>query len=110
MASIDSTSASWHICIDRVQYIGKESNQLEAVDAGLIHSDKDIYTEYVDKNRDEWQTKILPVLKRMPLQMLIGESGLFRRALQDIRAGRSRPHFKNLYRLTTIVLNDEGED
>lgn len=73
-----------HIWIDRVQYIGKESNQLEAVDAGLIHSDKNSYTEYVDKNRDEWQTKILPSLKRLPLAHLINESGLSRRALLDM--------------------------
>jgi hypothetical protein len=92
-----------HICIDRVRYIGKESNQLEAVDAGLIHSDKSIYTEYVDKNRDEWQTKVLPALKRLPLSRLISESGLSRRALLDIRAGRSRPHPKNGDRLTAVV-------
>ena len=92
-----------HICIDRIQYIGKESNQLEAVDGGLIHSEKNIYTEYVDQNGDEWQTKILPMLKRLALSRLINESGLSRRALLDIRAGRSRPHPKNQERLTAIV-------
>jgi hypothetical protein len=96
-----------HICIDRIQYIGKESNQLEAVDAGLIHSDKNIYTEYVNKNRDEWQMKILPALKRLPLLLLISESGLSRRALLDIRAGRSRPHSVNQERLTVIVHTKE---
>jgi hypothetical protein len=35
----------------------QESNQLEAVDGGLVHSEKAIYTEYVDKSRDEWQMK-----------------------------------------------------
>ena len=55
-----------HICIDQIRYIGKESNQLEAVDAGLVHCEKNIYTEYVDQSRDEWQTKILPTLKRLP--------------------------------------------
>jgi hypothetical protein len=35
-----------HICIDQVKYIGKESNHLEAVDAGLIHSENNIYTEH----------------------------------------------------------------
>jgi len=91
-----------HICIDHIKYIGKESNQLEAVDAGLIHSDKNIYTEYVDQSRDEWQTKILPGLKRLSLSFLISKSGLSRRALLDIRAGRSRPHLKNLECLTAI--------
>ena len=91
------------ICVDQVKYIGKESNHLEAVDAGLIHSENSIYTEYVDQSRDEWQAKILPVLKRLPLSRLISESGLSRRALLDIRAGRSRPHAKNLERLTAII-------
>ncbi len=38
------------ICVKLVRFIGKESNQLEAVDAGLVHSDGGIYTEYVDKS------------------------------------------------------------
>ena len=92
-----------HIYIDQIKFIGKESNQLEAVDAGLIHCDKNIYTEYVDQSRDEWQTKILPVLRRLPLSRLITESGLSRRALLDIRAGRSRPHPKNQERLEVFV-------
>jgi hypothetical protein len=98
-----------HIRVDYVRYIGKESNHLEEVDAGLIHSQEGAYTEYVDKSRDEWQTKILPVLKRLPLAKLVSESGLSRRALVDIRAGRSRPHSNNQERLTTIVRgNSEG--
>jgi hypothetical protein len=98
-----------HICIDRVQYIGKESNHLEAVNAGLIHSGESIYTEYVDKSRDEWQTKILPALKRLKLSYLENESELCRRALLDIRAGRSRPHAKNQEQLVLIVRREAGE-
>jgi len=43
-----------HVYIDFVRYIGKESNHLEDVDAGLIHSEDSVYTEYCDKRRDEW--------------------------------------------------------
>jgi hypothetical protein len=92
-----------HIRIDHVRYIGKESNHLEAVDAGLVHSGENIYTEYVDKSRDEWQTTILPALKGLKLSDLIRQSGLSRRALLDIRAGRSRPHPKNLECLAAII-------
>jgi hypothetical protein len=92
-----------HITVDQIKYIGKESNHLEDVDAGLVHSHESVYTEYVDPSRDEWQTKILPVLKRLPLARLIRESGLSRRALMDVRAGRSRPHIKNQERLIAIV-------
>jgi hypothetical protein len=98
-----------HIRVDHVRYIGKESNHLEDVDAGLIHCDKNIYTEYIDQSRDEWQTKILPALKRLPLSRLISESGLSRRALLDIRAGRSRPHANNRERLTTIARDYDGK-
>jgi hypothetical protein len=97
-----------HICIDQIKYIGKESNHLEDVDAGLVHSGENIYTEYVDQSRDEWRTKILPILRRLPLAYLMSESGLSRRALLDIRAGRSRPHAKNQKVLMSIAPNREG--
>jgi hypothetical protein len=31
---------------DGIRYIGKESNSLEEVDAGLFHSPENVYTEY----------------------------------------------------------------
>jgi hypothetical protein len=42
-----------HVKIDQIKCIGKESNSLEDVDAGLVHSEKNTYTEYVDPKRDE---------------------------------------------------------
>ncbi|HEY2822449.1 MAG TPA: hypothetical protein VGJ06_15500, partial [Candidatus Acidoferrum sp.] len=94
-----------HIQIDYIKYIGKESNSLEEVDSGLIHSEKNVYTEYPDPSRDEWSTKILPALKRVPLSVLVKAcSGfLHRRAIVDLRAGRSRPHRKNREALVTIL-------
>jgi hypothetical protein len=38
-----------HITIDHIIYIGRESNQLEDVDAGLIRA-SDGYTEYPDSS------------------------------------------------------------
>jgi len=84
-----------HVRIDQIKYIGKESNLIEDVESGLVHSETDIYTEYVDPKRDEWTTKILPELKRMPINELVKKSGMSRRAIIDLRMGRSRPHRKN---------------
>jgi hypothetical protein len=42
-----------HIYIDLIKYIGKESNRLEDVDAGQVHSPQSVYTEYPDPRRDE---------------------------------------------------------
>jgi hypothetical protein len=46
---------------------------------------------------------ILPVLKSMPLSVIIEKSGMSRRALMDLRAGRSRPHRKTRERLGGVA-------
>ena len=92
-----------HIRIDEIKYIGKESNSLEEVESGLIHSAQSVYTEYPDPRRDEWQTKIIPALKKAPLSILAKESGMSRSALKELRAGRSRPHRKNQKMLVAIL-------
>ena len=89
--------------ISFIKCIGKESNNLEDVEAEMAHDPKDIYTEYPDSGRDEWQMVILPKLKELPLSVLMKETGLSRRALQVIRAGR-RPSRKNLELLSSIIL------
>ncbi len=91
------------IRIDQVKYIGKESNSLEDVESGLVHSAQSVYTEYPDPRRDEWQTKILPALKKVPLRILQKASGLSRRMLIDTRPGRSTPHRKNQNKLAAIL-------
>jgi hypothetical protein len=94
-----------HIKIDQIKSIGKESNSLDNVHAGLIHSERNTYTEYVDPKRDEWTTKIQPALKKASLSALVKECGnrLSRREIIELRAGRSRPHRKNRELLTAIV-------
>ena len=84
-----------HVQIDGIKYIGKESNALEDVEAGLVHSDQRVYTEYCDPRRDEWTTKILPILKKTPLRVLIAETGLSRRELIRLRLNQRRPHRAN---------------
>jgi hypothetical protein len=55
------------------------------------------------RRRDEWQTKIIPALKKAPLSILAKESGMSRSALKELRAGRSRPHRKNQEMLVAIL-------
>lgn len=80
-----------HVRIEGIKYIGKESNGLEEVEAGLVQSAESVYTEYPDRRRDEWTTKVLPAIRQIPLRELQAKSGMSRRALMDLRAGRSRP-------------------
>ena len=72
-----------HVRVERIIYIGKESNRLEEIEAGVIHSPESVYTEYPDPSRDEWQTKILPLLKKIPVAALMRVSGRSRSMLDE---------------------------
>ena len=94
-----------HIKVDQIKCIGKESNSLENVDEGMIHSNQNVYSEYADPRRSEWVTKIQPALKKPKLRVLMKACGklLSRRELIELRAGRSRPHRKSLALLVVIL-------
>jgi hypothetical protein len=96
-----------HVKIDQIKCIGKESNSLENVEEGMVHSEQSVYTEYADPKRSEWITKIQPALKILPLSVLVRECGtdLSRREIIELRAGRSRPHRKNQDLLRSILEN-----
>ena len=91
-----------HVAIDGFVYIGKESNRLEEVTEQSLTDPTAAYTTFPDPRRDEWATKILPVLKAMSLTELVERSGLARSTLQAIRAGR-RPHPARQRRISSIV-------
>jgi hypothetical protein len=92
-----------HVRVERIIYIGKESNRLEEIEAGVIHSPDRVYTEYPDPSRDEWQTRILPVLKNIPIAALMTVSGRSRSMLRRALAGRSRPRKRNQQLLKSIL-------
>jgi len=92
-----------HIRVAQIIYIGRESNLLEEIEAGVIHSPESVYTEYPDPNRDEWETIILPVLKKIPIAALMRVSGRSRSMLARALAGRSRPRKTNQELLKSIL-------
>lgn len=95
-----------HVLIDwPPRLIGKESNKLEEVAEGSVPDAGDVYTEYPDpqREREEWVTMILPRLRAVSMRVLMERSGLSRRALQVIRAGR-RPNAKNRSKLVRVLL------
>jgi hypothetical protein len=81
-----------HVQIKQIKYIGKESNVIEDVEAGLAHSEADVYTYYPDPRRDEWETQIRPALRRVSLRALKQETGFSRRILIYWRTGKRKPH------------------
>ena len=69
-----------YVRIDSITPIGKESNNLEGVEAGVIHSEQEVYTEYPDPRRDEWEMKVVPALWDVRLSRLVKMSVSFRQA------------------------------
>jgi hypothetical protein len=90
-----------HISIDCIRYIGKESNRLDEVHSGLIHSSENVYTEYKDQRRDDWETKARPAFKKVSLSVLI--RCLSRRMLIKARVGKVRPHERNQRKITAAL-------
>ena len=84
-----------HIAIDHIIYIGRESNQLEDVDAGLVRASDGAYTEYQDPRRDYWRTNVLRALREISLKAWKRDTGKSPAILIDARRGRRRPHAKH---------------
>ena len=89
--------------IGEIVPIGKESNKLEEVDAGLIHSADSVYLTYPDPTRNSWTRETLPQIQVIPLSVLIRETGLSRRMLIKARRGKARPHPRNQHLLEAAV-------
>ncbi|WP_263365243.1 DNA polymerase [Edaphobacter bradus] len=92
-----------HVRIGEFICIGKESNKLEEVDAGLMHSADSVYTTYPDPRRDSWTRDVVPKLRAIPLSVLMRETGLSRRMLIKTRRGQVRPHSRNQVLLARAV-------
>jgi hypothetical protein len=89
----------------RLVHVGKESNKLEEVKAGLEHDPESIWTEYADFGRDPWVTDVLPILKQMRLADLAAATGLSERALRALRNSRAIPRQVNKQKITNAVNN-----
>jgi hypothetical protein len=92
-----------HIRVDQIIYVGKESNKLEEIESGLVHSPQSVYTEYPDPRREEWETKILPALRKFPIRVLARFSNKSPSMLRRTLAGRSRPRRRNQVLLVSVL-------
>ena len=92
-----------HVRIGEIVAIGKESNKMEEVDAGMIHSAESVYVTYPDRTRDSWTRDVVPNLKAISLSVLISETGLCRRMLIKARNGHVRPHPRNQMLIANAV-------
>ena len=51
----------------KLDELAKESNELEDVEAGMVSPDQ-AYTQFTDKRRDFWSTKVRPAMRLASIQ------------------------------------------
>jgi hypothetical protein len=86
-----------------VLYVGKESNQLEAVEAGLVHDADAVIAVYRDDDAEYWKREILPRLKRIPRKQLAEAIGVSERTIARIRNGHRSPTGAARQKLSRLV-------
>jgi hypothetical protein len=72
-----------------VIHVGKESNRLGDVEAGLLHDWADIVSSY--ENPELWQSEIVPRLRAFPRGVLAQELGISRRQISALLNGHAQP-------------------
>ncbi|MEZ4492454.1 MAG: helix-turn-helix transcriptional regulator [Dehalococcoidia bacterium] len=90
-----------HVEVSGIRYIGKESNQLEDVEFGLVHDRDEVLTEY--SNPNEILAEALFALDSMTRQEVADAIGISKRAYQAIRNGNSRPRKRTLRKLVELA-------
>lgn len=85
-----------------ITYVGKESNRVEDVEQGLVHSWDDVLGRYHDED-SEWKNVLLPRLRAMSRSMAVELLGLSERAVSALRGGYNRPSRSTLSRLRQYI-------
>jgi hypothetical protein len=86
-----------------LSHVGKESNRLEEVEAGLVHDPDEVYTEYIDEQHDPTWEELVAKLRAIPRSWLMQETGLARSTITALRNGHARPTRKTREKLQLAV-------
>ena len=98
--------AGWHgdgilarrpVNASRLIHVGKESNELEDIQAGTIHDPDEVLNGHVSE--DVWRKFVLPVLRDMSRSQL-RKSGLSGSSISQIREGSFKGTARTRARLT----------
>jgi hypothetical protein len=88
-----------HIEVDSVVHIGKEANELELVQAGLVDEEERVLNVY---ERDLWEM-VQPILEEIPAARIQKETGYSKREVHYLRKGVKRPSKKRLPKVAAMA-------
>ena len=82
-----------------VLHIGKEANEIDKVQAGLVGSEDEVLLTY---ERDLWGL-IQPILAELPVAQVIERTGYSRSMVYRLRRGEKRPSRDRLQILLVLI-------
>ena len=91
------------VAVSMVHHIGKEANQLEDVEAGLVGDLGEVLTEYVDPAHDLLRTLVLPVLRDLSNREVARHIDVTDKTIAGIRKG-SRPRRTTIEKLWALAI------
>jgi hypothetical protein len=89
--------------VGRIVYVGKESNRIEEIDAGVLHDEAEYLNVYQDPRRDPWITEVRPALQRISTGELQRSLKIGRSTAKRWKAGQARPRGKTLESVHRLV-------
>ena len=72
-------------------HVGKEANQVEKVEWGIIHNMKEVQAVFIDPERDPIRTSLLPALRTISLKTIAERIGRSQRQARSYRNGHVIP-------------------
>jgi hypothetical protein len=73
-----------------ITHIGKETNLLDELQAGLIGDEEQVVTEYVDQRLDSFVSLVIPIVCEMPILRAATLADVSPRTIDRIRAGANQ--------------------
>jgi len=89
----------------RIVHVGKESNQLEELEAGTVHDGEEVLEQYISPRWDPWERLVRPTLRAFGAKVVAERSGMSLSAVKEQLAGRSWPHRRNEAKLRRVAGN-----
>jgi len=79
------------VAIGAIYYVGKETNKIEDVIAGMIHDPNEVRQAFQPPGQGPWDRIVRPLLRHIPIADIAGMAGVSARAAKYYRAGRKKP-------------------
>jgi hypothetical protein len=85
--------------VAEVLHIGKEANEIDKVQAGLVDSEDEVLLTY---EKDLWET-MQPILAKLPTRLILDQTGYSRSMVYALKSGERRPSTQKLEILIALV-------